>query len=72
MFVTNFAFRPFPMSAPFFAGLAAVYTVWFPPEAARRKYFIEANAAGREMGSPGSRLRSILVPPACGGIASVA
>lgn len=71
-FVGNELFVSAPLPRRVFAGTASIYTIWFPPDPARPVYAIEPVPLARQAGPPDSRLRRMLVPPACGGVARVA
>lgn len=64
-------FRPVPYPRSIFGGTIAIYTIWRPEDAARPVYAIDAPFLP-PVGPPGSRLRRMFVPPACGGLALVA
>lgn len=71
-FVRSEKFIPVPSPRRLFAGTSSIYTIWVPQDPARPVYAIEPLLQDRQVGSPDSRLRRMLVPPACGGYSRIA
>lgn len=63
VYIVNQAFPPAVLQEPFFAGWAAVYTIFFPGDLDRRVRFVDKYPRLGDVAHPGSRLAAILVPP---------
>ncbi|HLK12259.1 MAG TPA: hypothetical protein VKW76_12845 [Candidatus Binatia bacterium] len=66
VYIQNRPFPPAIVGAPYFAGWASVFTIFFPHGAGRPVYFVEDDSHVRAVARPGTPLAAILVPPAAG------
>lgn len=62
VYVENRPFPPAFLRAPYFAGWASVFTIYFRDDPDRPVYFLEPSEAVRRVGRPGSRLAAALIP----------